>query len=74
MNKAACEICVKDPTMLLRPRDELMQQARQAVHDSGYEYVKKRSRSKHFGSESGSEPKACKNVNRNASSEDCSDQ
>ena len=56
VNKAACEICVKDPTMLLRPRDELMQQARQAVHDSGYEYAKKRSRSKHFGSESGSEP------------------
>ena len=35
VNKAACAICVKDPTMLLCPRDELMQQARQAVHDSG---------------------------------------
>ena len=38
---------------MLTDRKELLKQARLAVHEEGYQYSKKRSRSKQFGSESG---------------------
>lgn len=49
VNEAAGDICVHNPAMLTE-RGELLTLARQAVHDSGYQYKKKRSRSKSFGS------------------------
>ena len=56
LNKVSGDICVKDPALLFVPRDKLMERARQTLHESGFQYVKKKSRSKQFGSESSDEP------------------
>ena len=42
LNKIAGDICVNDPALLLHPRDKLMEQARQILHESGFQYVKKK--------------------------------
>ena len=57
INVAAGEICIKNPSMLVN-RGELLQQARIMLDESGYQYKKRKSRSKNFGSVSGAdEPK-----------------
>lgn len=56
LNKVAGDICVNDPALLFQPRDKFMERARQVLHESGFQYVKKKSRSKQFGSESSDEP------------------
>lgn len=60
MNKASLKLCLEDPT-LTNDRGRLIEQTRQQVHDDGYLYKKKNSRSKAFGKvanpDSGSEPK-----------------
>ena len=56
LNKFAGDICVNDPTLLFQPQDKLMEWARQVLHESGFQYVKKKSRSKQFGSESSDKP------------------
>ena len=59
-NEASLKLCLEDPT-LINDRGRLIEQARQQVHDDGYQYKKKNSRSKAFGKvanpDSGSEPK-----------------
>ena len=55
VNTAAENICLKNPSMI-RKRAELLERARQEVHDSGYTYRKGKSRSKRFGT-SDSTPK-----------------
>ena len=63
LNKVAGDICVNDPALLFQPRDKLMERARQVLHESGFQYVKKKSRSKQFGSESSDEPvKKCTKI------------
>lgn len=49
INFMAGEICVKDPSMLMK-RGELLEQARKALDGTGYQYKKGKSRSKNFGS------------------------
>lgn len=49
VNDAAGDICVQNPAMLL-DKAELLVMARKMVHESGFQYKKKRSRSKSFGS------------------------
>jgi len=60
MNQASQKLCFNDPT-LINNRGRLIEQARQLVHDEGFQYKKKNSRSKAFGKvsnpDSGSEPK-----------------
>lgn len=60
MNQASQKLCLDNPT-LINDRGRLIEQARQQVHDDGYQYKKKNSRSKAFGKvanpDSGSEPK-----------------
>ena len=53
INEAAAQLCLRDPTLLVR-RDELFTQARRIVRDSGFSFVHGHSRSK-FAGESGSE-------------------
>lgn len=48
MNKASLKLYLEDPT-LINDRGRLIEQARQQVHDDGYQYKKKNSRSKAFG-------------------------
>lgn len=48
INNAAGDICVPNPTMLTK-RGNLLEAARVCVDQSGYQYKKKRSRSKVFG-------------------------
>ncbi len=54
INEAAAQLCLRDPTLLVR-RDELFTQARRIVRDSGFSFVHGHSRSK-FAGESGGEP------------------
>ena len=56
INEAAFDIALKNPTLLCS-KLELQKQARTKVHEDGFAYKKKNSRSKEFGSASGSEPK-----------------
>ena len=51
INKAAGDICIRTPALLTQ-RGKLLEMARLHVDESGYQYKKKRSRSKHFGSTS----------------------
>ena len=56
INKAAGDLCVKNPSLLTQ-RGRLLQLSREEVDKSGYQYKKKQSRSKYFGTgsdESGS--------------------
>ena len=53
INEAAAQLCLRDPTLLVR-RDELFTQARRIVRDSGFSFVHGHSRSK-FVDESGGE-------------------
>ena len=55
VNEAAVEICLHKPSYLSK-RGELLELARKRVHQSGYDYKKRKSRSKMFGSSS--EPEA----------------
>lgn len=48
MNKAAMNLCMDNPD-LLRNKNKLTELARKAIHESGYQYKKKASRSKQFG-------------------------
>ena len=48
MNKAAMNLCM-DNQDLLRNKNKLTKLARKAIHESGYQYKKKASRSKQFG-------------------------
>ena len=48
INRASEDICVKNPAMLTQ-RGKLLEMARVHVDGSGYQYKKKRSRSKYFG-------------------------
>ena len=45
INEAAAQLCLRDPTLLVR-RDELFTQARRIVRDSGFSFVHGHSRSK----------------------------
>ena len=49
VNEASQAICLRKPSMLRR-RGELLVQAKQSVHDTGYVYRKGKSRSKSYGS------------------------
>ena len=49
VNDVAGDICVQNPAML-SDKGELLVMARKMVHESGFQYKKKRSRSKSFGS------------------------
>ena len=49
VNEASQAICLRKPSMLRR-RGELLVQAKQRVHDTGYVYRKGKSRSKSYGS------------------------
>lgn len=51
INEAAANICLANPSMLTQ-RNELLKQSCEHVDKSGYQYKKRRSRSKSFGSES----------------------
>ena len=51
VNAAALELCVGDASLLLR-RGKLFDEARRKVDSSGYDYVKKTSRSTRYGSSS----------------------
>lgn len=53
INEAAAQLCLRDPTLLVR-RDELFTQARRIVRDSGFSFVHGHSRSK-FADEAPSE-------------------
>jgi hypothetical protein len=53
INEAAAQLCLRDPTLLVR-RDELFTQARRIVRDSGFSFVHGHSRSK-FAGEPGTE-------------------
>lgn len=48
INEAAAQLCLRDPTLLVR-RDELFTQARRIVRDSGFSFVHGHSRSKFAG-------------------------
>ena len=48
INEAAAQLCLRDPTLLVR-RDELFTQARRIVRDSGFSFVHGHSRSKYAG-------------------------
>ena len=48
MNKAALNLCM-DNLDLLRNKNKLTELARKAIHESGYQYKNKASRSKQFG-------------------------
>ena len=50
INEAAGDICVRNPAILFGNKGDLLEMARKLVHDDGYQYKKKRSRSKSFGS------------------------
>ena len=60
MDQVSLKLCLEYPT-LISDRGRLIEQARQQVHDDGYQYKKKNSRSKAFGKvanpDSGSEPR-----------------
>ena len=47
VNEASQAICLRKPSMLRR-RGELLVQAKQSVHDTGYVYRKGKSRSKSY--------------------------
>lgn len=53
INEAAAQLCLRDPTLLVR-RDELFTQARRIVRDSGFSFVHGHSRSK-FAGDTGAE-------------------
>lgn len=46
MNKAAMNLCMDNPDLLRN--NKLTELARKAIHESGYQYKKKASRSKQF--------------------------
>ena len=48
INEAAAQLCLRDPTLLVR-RDELFTQSRRVVRDSGFSFVHGHSRSKFAG-------------------------
>ena len=52
INEAAAQLCLRDPTLLVR-RDELFTQARRIVRDSGFSFVHGHSRSKFAGDSTG---------------------
>lgn len=49
VNDAALKLCLDDPS-LVKQRGKLVSLAREQVHNEGYQYKKKKSRSKAFGS------------------------
>ena len=49
VNDAALKLCLDDPS-LVKQRGKLVSLAREQVHNEGYQYKKKKSRSKTFGS------------------------
>ena len=49
MNDVSLKLCLDDPT-LLKERGKLLALAREQVHNEGYQYKKKKSRSTVFGS------------------------
>lgn len=49
INEASCELAIQDPSLLTR-RGDLLNRARLAVQQKGYNYVKGKSRSKRFAS------------------------
>ena len=51
INRAAGDICIKTPALLTQ-RGKLLEMARLHVDESGYQYKKKRSRSKYYGTSS----------------------
>ena len=52
INDAAFQLCLENPS-LVKTRGMFLDLARKKVDSEGYTYVKKRSRSKRFGTESG---------------------
>lgn len=48
INDASLKLCLDDPS-LLKERGRLIALAREQVHNEGYQYKKKKSRSKAFG-------------------------
>lgn len=48
MNDAAFKLCLDDPS-LLKERSKLIAMTREQVHNEGFQYKKKRSRSKSYG-------------------------
>ena len=52
INEAAAQLCLRDPTLLVR-RDELFTQSRRVVRDSGFSFVHGHSRSKFAGEPGG---------------------
>lgn len=61
MNEAALKLCQETPS-LLKQRGNLLDLARQAVHSSGFQYAKKRSRSKALSENKDDEDNSTKRV------------